>query len=946
MRRPLWVFTFILSLLMSVAVTTPATQAAEVEQDVVVSALPTANTPHVLDGIVFSIAEAGDLIVLGGSFTQVQAANGGPILTRNRLVAFNKFSGEISSSFTPSANGTVRSVVPAADGQSVYVGGQFSQVDGVATRKVLRLRTSDGARVTTFSPPMISALIHDMKLVGDRLFIGGEFTQIGNATRTSLAELDPTSGALRPGLNLTFSGTHRGGNTHVHKFDVDSSGTTMVVTGNFTAIDGQSRVQVAMIDLTPSGAALADWQTQRWVPNCYTSFDYYLNDLDFSPDGSYFVLGSIGGYGSGPPTLCDTVSRWETSQRGQDINPTWVDYTGGDSVYALEATGDIVYYGGHSRWMNNPFAADRAGQGAVWREGIGALDAVNGIPLSWSPGRDRGRGVFDLLATEQGLWVGSDTDRIARYLYRGRIALFPLADGAPIPKPEAPTLPVDVIQTGSSEVVDSIYFDGDDASPSQTFEVTGVPWDQVRGGFVGNGQLYLAHSNGTLTQRAFDGETAGTATTLDLYGLTNFAAEMQTMTGLFYTNGRLYFTLAGQSALYMRYFEVESGIVGAQRFTHSTNLTGMSWSTVTGMFLAGSGLYWASQDGNLHRLNWTEDGADGVVSGPDEVVSGPAVDGADWSSRSLIAMQGDAPPPPNVNPVAEFTDDCTWLTCALDASGSVDPDGQISSYAWEFAGTSATGAVQTVTFAEAGDHDVTLTVTDDDGATATTTRTLTVEAPPPVQPSDLAFVGSASSTAGASALVHTATVPGQVQPDDLLVAFFATNTVLDSVEPPDGWEQVAQTSTRFMFASVFVRAASDSDAGSTVSVSVPRYARGSLVISAYRGAELTGATIALAPETTNQATHTTPVLPAVPGDWVLSYWADKTSATTGWTSPDGVEVRETGAGTGAGHLSWLLGDSDGPVTGTTAGGLTAEADSTTSQAAMATVVIAPAIGDE
>ncbi len=99
------------------------------------------------------------------------------------------------------------------------------------------------------------------------------------------------------------------------------------------------------------------------------------------------------------------------------------------------------------RWMNNPYAGDAAGPGAVPREGIAALDPTTGLPLSWNPGRDRGVGVFDMLATSTGLWVGSDTNLIGGETRR-KIAFFPLAGGTTLPAQVLGAVPNDVYLLG------------------------------------------------------------------------------------------------------------------------------------------------------------------------------------------------------------------------------------------------------------------------------------------------------------------------------------------------------------------------------------------------------------------------------------------------------------------------------------------------------------------
>ena len=70
-------------------------------------------------------------------------------------------------------------------------------------------------------------------------------------------------------------------------------------------------------------------------------------------------------------------------------------------------------------------------------------------------------------------------------------------------------------------------------------------------------------------------------------------------------------------------------------------------------------------------------------------------------------------------PVAALTSDCNRTACEFDASASLDPDGAITSYVWEFGdGTSGSGATASHTYSTGASYTVMLTVTDNAGATA------------------------------------------------------------------------------------------------------------------------------------------------------------------------------------------------------------------------------------
>ncbi|MFZ0324089.1 MAG: malectin domain-containing carbohydrate-binding protein [Actinomycetes bacterium] len=420
---------------------------ASVAQPTLVNTNPADFTPNVTDGKVLAIAQVGNTIVLGGTFSSVTSANGATTYTRSRLVAFDATTGAVSTTFKPAPNGSVEALAPSADGKSLYVGGTFTSVDGAAgTSRLVRLDVSNGTRVAGFTTPTINGPIRDMKRFDSTLYISGGFSTVGGQPRGRMASLDALTGARTDKLNVAFTGVNNGGTTTVNKFDVSPDGSRIVAIGNFNAVNTQPRSQIAMIDTSGTSATLSSWSTDIYPNYCASVFNTYMRDLDFSPDGAYFIVSTTGAYG-GADSYCDTITRWETANNGGGQLPSWTDHTGGDTTYAVAATGTAVYIGGHMRWVNNPYAGDAAGPGAVPRQGIAALDPSNGLPFSWNPTRSRGVGVFDFLATSQGLWLGSDTNKIGGETH-AKIALMPLAGGKTIPAVTIPNLPGTVLQLG------------------------------------------------------------------------------------------------------------------------------------------------------------------------------------------------------------------------------------------------------------------------------------------------------------------------------------------------------------------------------------------------------------------------------------------------------------------------------------------------------------------
>ncbi len=623
----------------------------------IVSDEPGNNAPNILDGTVYSITKVGNTIVVGGQFTRAQNHGTSTVVTRNNVLAFDATTGELLTSFAPNPTGTVYKVLPAADGKSVYVGGQFTSAAGKSVPgKVFKINVTTGAISSSFVAPKIDGKIRDLEVVGNHLFVAGKFSHIGGVDQKALGTLYADTGQRDPYVDNVFAGvrnSHPAAVTDVLQISVNPQNTALMAVGNFTSVDSQTRWQIARLDIAniPSGtsssahSSVSPWSTTLYTSACAARFDTYMTDVEYAPNGTFFVVSTTGAYGGAAASNagtsgCDVVARFEDDTTARST-PSWTAYTGSDTTWTVEVTDNVIYAGGHQKYQNNPGGNNVPGPGAVARTGIAALNTVNGMPYSWNPTRARGVGIQDMLATADGLYVGSDTELIGHTpgnTYHPRIAFMPLTGGKTLPPLQTSALPATVfrVASGASQLT-RLSFTGTTADTPASAP-TGPGWGSATGAFMVNGLVYKVDSDGAVAKMSFDGSTYGAPSPVNaadaLVVQRDWHTDARTLTSIFYANGRIYYTKSGSNALYRRGFEVEDDVVGQQRF--STTTSDINWSTVRGAFVVGDKLYYATTAGALFSATWRQSANAPVAGTVTQLTSA----GTGWASRAMFIYQG------------------------------------------------------------------------------------------------------------------------------------------------------------------------------------------------------------------------------------------------------------------------------------------------------------------
>jgi uncharacterized repeat protein (TIGR01451 family) len=272
-------------------------------------------------GEVIAVAiDTGNLFI-GGNFTSVQGT------ARTRLAKLNATTGAIDATWAPTADAPVRNLVPDGNGQ-LYATGDFITLGGAARDGLGRLATTGAGAVAAWNPAP-DDIVDPVLVSASGIYVGGAFGNVGGQNRAALARLSPTTG-----LADAFS-ADADANGAVHALAETNDG--LYVGGNFITLGGQSRMGVARV---AAGAV------DGWDPNV-AGGDVHSFGIDDANGIVYFggLFASAGG--ASHPNL----ARASVAVPGT-VQAAWRPGTDGPVVQIAVTGSDVLVAGAFSLATN------------------------------------------------------------------------------------------------------------------------------------------------------------------------------------------------------------------------------------------------------------------------------------------------------------------------------------------------------------------------------------------------------------------------------------------------------------------------------------------------------------------------------------------------------------------------------------------------------------------
>lgn len=334
---------------------------------------------------------------LGGDFTGLRASDGSGAVARAHLGACDATSGAVLP-FAPTTDGRV--YVLAVEGEHLYVGGDFTQIDGLSRPYLGRVSLATGALDTTWTPTpnkRVEALLVDA--AASAVYVGGKFSTMNGVARQRLAAVDLASGAL---FGFATAIAYQGPETTGNVTALARDGDRLYVGGAFTHVNGAPRSSLAAVDAA-TGAVTASFAPALADPNP----DFPVVEVErlfvhgdwVYACGDWWITEGVGQ--SARPEPPDPASEDQRQVARFDpatghADPSFLPRTdGGVQDCELDPVAGLFYFGGHWDYLDGvahrKLAAIDLASGAVrggWNthtnssRGVDALEAIPGVALA------------------------------------------------------------------------------------------------------------------------------------------------------------------------------------------------------------------------------------------------------------------------------------------------------------------------------------------------------------------------------------------------------------------------------------------------------------------------------------------------------------------------------------------------------------------------------------
>jgi Domain of unknown function (DUF5122) beta-propeller len=303
------------------------------------------DTPGAFTEYVDVVEIVGNTVYVGGDFAN--AVKGPQTAPRANFMAVNITNGDLLP-FLVNTNGPVTAMT--SDGTSLFIGGDFTSVNGVARTRLAKINLATGAIDPTFVPT--SGRVDDMVIVGSRLYIVGEFNTVNGQTRTRAAAVNTTTGALDPTFKPLID-------ARVMTVAASPDGSKIYIGGNFLNVNSFPRDYMAEISPVTGEVTGPDFDRSRAA----------VLDLQVSPDGSKIYGGTRSNIGV----------QWNVATGDDD----WFVDADGDTQAILLSNG-YVYQGFHDGFLGDTTQRVHAVDPATGAVQAGFRPASSSHPGVWT----------------------------------------------------------------------------------------------------------------------------------------------------------------------------------------------------------------------------------------------------------------------------------------------------------------------------------------------------------------------------------------------------------------------------------------------------------------------------------------------------------------------------------------------------------------------------------